>query len=69
MFLAPSVDKKLIRYFSGEAKKMLTAGGFYLNNARVTEDRSLSTEDLIDGRIVILRTGKDNHVILALEQN
>lgn len=46
---------------------MLSAGGFYINNVRVTElDRRLLEDDLIDGRIVILRTGKDNHLIIAL---
>lgn len=45
---------------------MLASGGFYANNERVKVDRPLEGQDLIDGRIVILRTGKDNHVIIAL---
>ncbi|KAF8313456.1 hypothetical protein DL93DRAFT_2202917 [Clavulina sp. PMI_390] len=51
----------------GEARKTLLAGGFYVNNIRVSDDRSLTESDLVDGRIVILRTGKDNHAILAIE--
>ncbi|KAF9520278.1 hypothetical protein BS47DRAFT_1335868 [Hydnum rufescens UP504] len=52
----------------GEARKLLQSGGFYLNNQRVNSaDRVLQFSDLIDERIAILRTGKDNHLILALD--
>ena len=56
-----------LRAVTGEARKTLSAGGFYMNNERVPDDRPLERKNLVDERIVILRTGKDNHLILAIE--
>jgi tyrosyl-tRNA synthetase len=49
----------------GEASRLLRAGGIYLNNTRVTDDkRRVGMPDAIDGRLVLLRRGaKDNHVV------
>lgn len=57
----------MFRVHLGEAKKLLSSGGLYLNNERVSEDRTFAESDLVDQRVAILRTGKDNHIILALE--
>ncbi|KDQ21806.1 hypothetical protein BOTBODRAFT_99200 [Botryobasidium botryosum FD-172 SS1] len=52
-----------------EARKLLLAGGLYLNNSRIQDvNKVLQQSDLIDGRLAILRAGKDNHLIIALEQ-
>jgi len=51
-----------------EARKLLLAGGLYLNNSRVQDvNHILQQSDLLDGRLAILRAGKDNHLIIALE--
>ena len=42
----------------GEARRLITQGGAYLNNERVTLDRVLTPGDLLHGRYVILRKGK-----------
>jgi hypothetical protein len=50
----------------GKAKALLQAGGLYLNNARLTSlDRTLQIDDFMDGRVVILRAGRE-HLILEL---
>lgn len=51
----------------GDARKVLAAGGLYLNSERVPEERLLREGDLKDERISILRSGKDNHIILAVQ--
>jgi tyrosyl-tRNA synthetase len=50
----------------GKAKALLQAGGLYLSNTRLTSlDRSLQIGDFMDGRVVVLRAGKE-HLILEL---
>jgi len=50
------------------AKQLVSAGGLYLNNKTVPDVRyQLAESDLIDGRIAVVRAGKDKHLILALE--
>lgn len=48
-----------------EARRLITQGGAYLNNTRVTEGQHLTPADLLHGRIAILRRGK--HDIAAVE--
>jgi len=49
------------------ARQLAEAGGLYLNNQVQRDPRlSLTREVLIDGRVAIVRAGKDNHRILAL---
>ena len=40
------------------ARRLITQGGAYLNNTRVTTGQVLTPADLLHGRIVILRRGK-----------
>jgi tyrosyl-tRNA synthetase len=55
-------------FSSGEAQNILKAGGFYLNGVKVNDvKRTLKAEDLLDGRMAILRTGAENHLILLLD--
>lgn len=56
----------MLMYKLGEARQLLAAGGLYLNNHRFETDRILETSDLIDGRLAILRAGKDKHALIAL---
>ncbi|RKP06170.1 tyrosine-tRNA ligase [Thamnocephalis sphaerospora] len=51
-----------------EATKLLKAGGFYLNHQRITDgSRLLAANDLIDGAVCVLRTGKTNYRIVHVE--
>lgn len=46
----------------GEARRLLAQGGIYLNSNRITDsDYSLSQDDLIDGSLLLLRSGKKNY--------
>lgn len=50
------------------AKQLISSGGLYLNNVPVRDlARRVMPEDLIDGRIFIIRTGKDNHRIFVID--
>lgn len=51
----------------GEARRLIQNGGFYVNNRRVTSvDEKTGSEDIIDGRIVVLRSGKKNFHLLRI---
>ena len=49
----------------GEARRLITGGGVYLNGDRVTDpDHRVRAEDAIDGEVLVLRKGKkSNHVV------
>ncbi|KAF9227330.1 tyrosyl-tRNA synthetase [Gyrodon lividus] len=49
------------------ARQLVQAGGLYLNNVAQRDPRFLLTRDvLVDGRVAIVRAGKDQHLVLAL---
>ncbi|KAL7419042.1 tyrosyl-tRNA synthetase [Cryptotrichosporon argae] len=59
----------------GEANRLISSGGLYLNDAPVADPRrGVSRSDLIDGRLVILRRGaldtqhapRSNHIIATV---
>ena len=57
------------RYLSrpGKAKSLLQAGGLYLNNVRVESlERKLGSDDFMNGRVAILRAGREEHLILEM---
>ena len=48
-----------------EAKKLVKAGGFYINNVKVTDvTYKLSEQDWIDGAVCVLRSGKSNYKLV-----
>lgn len=49
----------------GEARRLITGGGIYLNGERLTSpDQRVGSEAAIDGQVLLLRKGKkDNHVV------
>ena len=52
----------------GEARRLIKGGGFYLNNVRITDqDRKVTPDDLLDGRIVILRAGKKRYHLVKVQ--
>ncbi|CAG8504603.1 6498_t:CDS:2 [Funneliformis mosseae] len=52
-----------------EANKLIKVGGLYLNNQRINEPhRKVIENDLLDGMVCVLRTGKSNyHLIRIIE--
>jgi tyrosyl-tRNA synthetase len=53
----------------GEARRLVQQGGLSLNNRRVDGLESvLMTEDLIDGRLAVLRSGKKNFFLLRVSR-
>lgn len=51
----------------GEARRLIQNGGAYLNNIKIAkEDQSLSSEDLIEGQLLILRSGKKNYQLIKV---
>ena len=52
----------------GEARRLITAGGAYVNNARVEDAAQIvSPAQLIGGRFAVLRSGKKQyHLVRAL---
>ena len=52
----------------GEARRLLKAGGLYMNSVRVTPSGTgevlVLDEDLIDGEVVLLRAGKKKHALI-----
>ncbi|KAI0049898.1 hypothetical protein FA95DRAFT_1537423 [Auriscalpium vulgare] len=54
---------------NGAARKLVKMKGLYLNGKPVAaDDQRLTAEDVIGGRLVVLRVGKANHVVLAVEK-
>jgi len=51
----------------GEARRLVQQGGVSLNNRRVEGlDAALRAEDLIEGRLAVLRSGKKNYFLLRI---
>jgi tyrosyl-tRNA synthetase len=42
--------------------------GLYLNGRVVDAHRRVQPEDLIDGRLIIVRAGRDKHAVFALRE-
>jgi tyrosyl-tRNA synthetase len=51
----------------GAAKSLVAMRGLYLNGETVDARRRIQAGDLIDGRLVIVRAGKDKHAVFALQ--
>jgi tyrosyl-tRNA synthetase len=51
---------------NGEARRMAQQGGLSLNGTKAGPDRVVDTADLVDGRVVVLRSGKKNYFLLKI---
>ena len=51
---------------NGEARRMAAQGGLSLNGTKVDDKRTFAEDDLIDGRVAILRQGKKNNFLLKV---
>ena len=47
-----------------EARRLVQQGGLSLNGEKVAADRLFSEEDLVDGKVALLRAGKKNYFLL-----
>ncbi|MCL7026987.1 hypothetical protein MKW94_007727 [Papaver nudicaule] len=47
-------------------RRMLKSGGLYLNNARVSEEKLIEAGDIIDGKILLLSSGKKNKMVVRI---
>ncbi len=51
----------------GEARRLVTEGGFYVNNIRITDIAArISGDMLIDGRVMVMRAGKKNFCLVKV---
>ncbi len=47
-----------------DAIRLINEGGCYMNDIRITENRELSTDDLIYWKYILIRKGKKNYHLL-----
>ncbi len=54
----------------GEARRLVQSGGLYLNNRRADDvDQNVELQDIIDGRLLVLRSGKKRyHIVQAVSR-
>ena len=51
-----------------DARRLVESGGLYLNNARVDGiDAEVTAQDVIDGRLLIFRSGKKNYRLVKVQ--
>lgn len=59
--------KALLSPSKAEAKRLLHNGGVYLNNEKIAEEQyTISTNDLIGGRLILIAAGKKNKLLIRL---
>lgn len=47
-----------------EIRRKINEGGFYINNVKISSERSIGKEDLIHGKYLLLRKGKKDYVFI-----
>jgi tyrosyl-tRNA synthetase len=52
---------------NGEARRMAQQGGLSLNDTKVDEKRLFTAEDIVEGKVAVLRSGKRNHFLLKVK--
>jgi tyrosyl-tRNA synthetase len=52
---------------NGEARRMAVQGGLSLNDAKVDDKRTFAEDDIVDGKVALLRSGKRNHFLLKIK--
>lgn len=54
---------------NGEARRLIRQGGLFVNSNRIEdENMSLTTGDLIEGQLLVLRKGKRNYHLVQVEE-
>ena len=59
-------DKSNTLCLLGEARRLADSKGLYLNNTVIDPKQQLQTSDLVDNGVIVLRAGKEKHLILAI---
>ena len=49
---------------NGEARRMAQQGGLSINGGKADDKRVFAAEDLVDGRVAVLRSGKKNYFLV-----
>ena len=52
---------------NGEARRMAVQGGLSLNDAKIDDKRVFAEDDIVDGKVVLLRSGKRNYFLLKIK--
>lgn len=53
----------------GEARKLIRNGGVYLNNAKVSDENcSITPQNLIEDKLILLAAGKKNKLLIRVEK-
>ena len=52
---------------NGEARRMAQQGGLSLNGGKASPERTFAEEDLVEGRLAVLRSGKKNFFLLRIK--
>ena len=52
---------------NGEARRMAQQGGLSLNSGKAGPERTFAEEDLVEGRLAVLRSGKKNFFLLRIK--
>ena len=61
------LDRTGLAASRGEARRLVKSGGVYLNNVRVVDEgRSVTLQDCIEGRLLVLRKGKKNYRLVQV---
>lgn len=47
-----------------QARRAISAGGFYVNNVRVEQERQLSSSDVLHDTVTVLRSGKRQYIVV-----
>jgi tyrosyl-tRNA synthetase len=65
---AELVTRTLLAASKGEATRLIKQGGIYLNDRRVTDERSAVTlDDAIGGRVIVLRKGQRDRRVVKID--
>ena len=52
----------------GKARRLIESGGAYLNNRRVGDiDQTITLDDTVEGRFVVLRRGRKNYYLVRIQ--
>ncbi len=53
----------------GDVKRTIDQGGMYLNSEQITDaGRTVKTEDLVEGRLLVIRRGRKNYSLVKLAE-
>lgn len=68
MVIVDLLDHTGLAPSKSQARRLIDSGGIYINNQPVQEvDRSVTTEDSLEGRFIILRRGRKTYHLVRIE--